>query len=343
MTAARRAPASITSPSMTVSRWPICSATTRSTTRPMARTIATAPTTTTATIAGMKGRPTIPTIIALRRQLRKNQLACLLLAQGMPLILAGDEVGNSPGGNNNAYCQDNEIGWVDWDEPRPRRRRLDRFHRPADRVCAGDFRSSVPVAGSTAGAPDGSYGVLWLTPAGGRDDGAGLEFSGRPVSVLRARAGGARPSRRSSSCSTPRPRRSRSNCRSMPEYKSWQQVLNTADGASRQREFALGRRDAGAAPLGARFCGFGMNDAAVRAAADSGRRDVSAVGAGGEARRSAARSAASDAARRGRLVLCRCPGRTARARATNSASTTRSTCPIRLPHFSPTTFPGRAK
>ena len=42
-------------------------------------------------------------------------LACLLLAQGVPLILAGDEVGNSQIGNNNAYCQDNEIGWVDWD------------------------------------------------------------------------------------------------------------------------------------------------------------------------------------------------------------------------------------
>ena len=96
MTAARRAPASTTSPSMTVSRWPICSATTRSTTRPMARTIATAPTTTTATIAATKARPTIPTITALRRQLRKNQLACLLLAQGVPLILAGDEVGNTP-------------------------------------------------------------------------------------------------------------------------------------------------------------------------------------------------------------------------------------------------------
>ncbi len=37
-----------------------------------------------------------------------------MLAQGIPLLLAGDEVGNSQSGNNNAYCQDNEIGWVDW-------------------------------------------------------------------------------------------------------------------------------------------------------------------------------------------------------------------------------------
>ena len=55
-----RAPASITSPSMTVSRWPTCSATTKSTTRPTARTIATAPTTTTATIAATRARPATP-------------------------------------------------------------------------------------------------------------------------------------------------------------------------------------------------------------------------------------------------------------------------------------------
>src|SRR6185437_8153836 len=64
---------------------------------------------------GHEGPTDNPEIIALRRQLRKNQLACLLLAQGLPLILAGDEVGNSQHGNNNAYCQDNEIGWVGWE------------------------------------------------------------------------------------------------------------------------------------------------------------------------------------------------------------------------------------
>src|SRR5207237_550263 len=47
--------------------------------------------------------------------LRRNQLACLLLALGVPLILAGDEVGNTQNGNNNAYCQDNEVGWVGWE------------------------------------------------------------------------------------------------------------------------------------------------------------------------------------------------------------------------------------
>src|SRR5258705_3380495 len=63
---------------------------------------------------GHEGPTDDPNILVLRRRLRKNQLACLLLAQGTPLILAGDEVGNSQSGNNNAYCQDNEIGWIGW-------------------------------------------------------------------------------------------------------------------------------------------------------------------------------------------------------------------------------------
>ncbi|MCA8879375.1 MAG: glycogen debranching protein GlgX [Rhodobacteraceae bacterium] len=45
---------------------------------------------------------------------RRNMLATLLLSQGTPMILAGDELGHSQQGNNNAYCQDNEIGWIDW-------------------------------------------------------------------------------------------------------------------------------------------------------------------------------------------------------------------------------------
>jgi hypothetical protein len=44
-------------------------------------------------------------------------LATLMLAQGTPMLLAGDEIGNSQSGNNNAYAQDNEIGWVDWTAP----------------------------------------------------------------------------------------------------------------------------------------------------------------------------------------------------------------------------------
>lgn len=51
---------------------------------------------------------------ALRAKQKRNLIASLLLSQGTPMVLAGDELGNSQDGNNNAYCQDNEIGWVNW-------------------------------------------------------------------------------------------------------------------------------------------------------------------------------------------------------------------------------------
>ena len=52
----------------------------------------------------------------LRRKQIKNALAILLLSQGVPMILMGDEMGNSQFGNNNAYCQDSEISWIDWND-----------------------------------------------------------------------------------------------------------------------------------------------------------------------------------------------------------------------------------
>jgi len=53
-------------------------------------------------------------ILALREQQKRNFLTTLLVSQGVPMLLYGDEFGRSQGGNNNAYCQDNEISWVDW-------------------------------------------------------------------------------------------------------------------------------------------------------------------------------------------------------------------------------------
>jgi glycogen operon protein len=63
---------------------------------------------------GVEGPTDDPGIRALRLQQSKNLLATLLLSQGVPMLLAGDEIGRSQGGNNNAYCQDNEISWTDW-------------------------------------------------------------------------------------------------------------------------------------------------------------------------------------------------------------------------------------
>ena len=63
---------------------------------------------------GVEGETADPDINAVRRQQRLNLLATLLLSQGTPMLLAGDEIGNSQSGNNNVYAQDNDTGWVDW-------------------------------------------------------------------------------------------------------------------------------------------------------------------------------------------------------------------------------------
>jgi isoamylase len=63
---------------------------------------------------GVEGPTDDPEILALRARQRRNLLATLLLSQGVPMLLSGDEVGRTQGGNNNAYCQDNEISWFPW-------------------------------------------------------------------------------------------------------------------------------------------------------------------------------------------------------------------------------------
>ncbi len=63
---------------------------------------------------GTEGPTSDPAVIALRHRQQLNFLTLLLLAQGTPMLLAGDEFSRTQRGNNNAYCQDNEIGWIDW-------------------------------------------------------------------------------------------------------------------------------------------------------------------------------------------------------------------------------------
>jgi isoamylase len=63
---------------------------------------------------GAEGASDDPDVLALRARQQRNFIATLLLSQGVPMLLAGDELGRSQGGNNNAYCQDNAISWVDW-------------------------------------------------------------------------------------------------------------------------------------------------------------------------------------------------------------------------------------
>ncbi len=88
---------------------------------------------------GVEGPTDDPEVIALRERQQRNFLATLLLSQGVPMLLAGDEMGRTQRGNNNAWCQDNEISWVDWE--------LDEAERGAARVHA-------PPAGAAPRAPD---------------------------------------------------------------------------------------------------------------------------------------------------------------------------------------------
>ncbi|MEY2876564.1 MAG: glycogen debranching enzyme GlgX [Pseudomonadota bacterium] len=63
---------------------------------------------------GVEGPTDVPAVRALRVRLQRAMLATLLLSQGTPMLLAGDEIGHSQQGNNNAYCQDNVLSWLDW-------------------------------------------------------------------------------------------------------------------------------------------------------------------------------------------------------------------------------------
>jgi len=113
---------------------------------------------------GVEGPTDDEGILAFRRQLRRNQLACLMLAQGVPLMLAGDEVNNSQSGNNNTYCQDNETGWIDWsalgteDDLTDFVGGLTQLRRRFPQIAQNRWLEGR--------REDGSYGVKWLTPAG---------------------------------------------------------------------------------------------------------------------------------------------------------------------------------
>lgn len=124
---------------------------------------------------GVEGPSDDPAVLECRRRLRRNQLASLLLAQGVPLLLAGDEVGNSQGGNNNAYCQDDEIGWVDWSGLGREGDDLTDFVSGLARLRKrfGQLRSRHWLEGRK---PDGSHDVLWLTPQANEMEEADWKF-----------------------------------------------------------------------------------------------------------------------------------------------------------------------
>jgi len=129
---------------------------------------------------GIEGPTDDPDVMALRARQQRNFLATLLLSQGVPMLLAGDELGRTQLGNNNAYCQDNEVSWLRWSTPD-----LDEetegtgsslyfFARTLIKLRADHplfrrrrFFTGEPDnagAGHDGGEPVGD--IAWLTPAG---------------------------------------------------------------------------------------------------------------------------------------------------------------------------------
>jgi isoamylase len=119
---------------------------------------------------GAEGPADDPAVLALRAKQRRNLLATLLLSQGTPMLLGGDEMGRTQCGNNNAYCQDNEISWFDWENMDGTlvaftRRMLDlrRRHPVFRRV---DYFEGRPLHGG------GVVDIAWFRPDGSEMDDA---------------------------------------------------------------------------------------------------------------------------------------------------------------------------
>ncbi|HET6964891.1 MAG TPA: glycogen debranching protein GlgX [Acidimicrobiales bacterium] len=117
---------------------------------------------------GVEGPTDDPDILSLRRRQVRNLLATLFLSQGVPMLLGGDEFGRTQGGNNNAYCQDNETSWYDWDhldaELLEWTSRLIELRRQHPVFRRRRFFQGRPVRGQVTaeGLPD----VAWFRPDG---------------------------------------------------------------------------------------------------------------------------------------------------------------------------------
>ena len=104
---------------------------------------------------GAEGPTDDPVILALRQRQARNALGMLLLSQGVPMLLMGDEMGQTQRGNNNTYCQDNEISWLDWSLLETHRdlyrfvRLLIAFRRAHPALRHPKFLSSTPSADGT--------------------------------------------------------------------------------------------------------------------------------------------------------------------------------------------------
>jgi glycogen operon protein len=114
---------------------------------------------------GAEGPSGDAAINELRARQRRNFLVALFLSQGVPMLLAGDEMGRTQQGNNNAYCQDNTISWVDWSQAAAEQEMLQFTETLAGlRRDHPVFRRRRFFRGQVPGAEMGD--IVWLTPAG---------------------------------------------------------------------------------------------------------------------------------------------------------------------------------
>jgi isoamylase len=132
---------------------------------------------------GVEGATDDPSVLDLRARQQRNFLTTLMLSQGVPMLLGGDEMGRSQDGNNNAYCQDNEISWFHWDLG-PRDAALLEFTRRLVR-----FRHNHPVVRRDtffAGEPDdrGLPDIWWFRPDGRRMARRDWSLPGGPVGIF---------------------------------------------------------------------------------------------------------------------------------------------------------------
>ncbi|MGH3188993.1 MAG: glycogen debranching protein GlgX [Streptosporangiaceae bacterium] len=116
---------------------------------------------------GTEGPTDDPGIGELRARQRRNFLVTLFLSQGVPMLFAGDEMGRTQQGNNNAYCQDNDVSWVDWGLAAAERDLLEFTRALADlRRDHPVFRRRRFFRGHPQAADDETGDLVWLTPAG---------------------------------------------------------------------------------------------------------------------------------------------------------------------------------
>ncbi len=115
---------------------------------------------------GVEGPTDDPEVLDLRDRMRRYAMSVLILSQGVPMILMGDENGRTQDGNNNAYCQDRQLAWMDW-SPEPREAAMRdfvagalRLRRELSLLAAEHWVRGEPVG------EDGLPGVRWLRPDG---------------------------------------------------------------------------------------------------------------------------------------------------------------------------------